>query len=80
MIRCVFLRSVCSACFASLCAAWLSPACSRLASQMKGVTVEGNGKHGVQANLKGVVALEGCTVRDNKLGDYQELMGGRIER
>lgn len=56
------------------------PACSRLAPQMKGVTVEGNGMYGVYANSEGAVAkLEGCTVRDNKKGAYQEYSGGRIE-
>eukprot|EP01046_Picozoa_sp_COSAG06_P037354 COSAG06_NODE_4209_length_4473_cov_275.412730_3_plen_48_part_00 len=47
---------------------------------MKGVTVEGNCGRGVYANLGAVAKLEGCTVRDNKGGDYKEDQGGRIER
>lgn len=57
----------------------LDVACAWLASQMKGVTVEGNG-YGVLVCDKGAVgALEGCTVRANEKGDYGEVRGGRIE-
>lgn len=46
---------------------------------MKGVTVEGNGEYGVWVHSEGAVAkLDGCTVRDNKKGDYREAGGGRI--
>ena len=47
---------------------------------MKGVTVEGNGGHGVAAGSNGIARLEGCSVTGNAGGDYREAGGGRIER
>eukprot|EP01046_Picozoa_sp_COSAG06_P061943 COSAG06_NODE_13779_length_1220_cov_1.282783_1_plen_150_part_10 len=46
---------------------------------MKGVTVESNGHEGLKAAGGAVAQVQGCTMRDNKNGDYVARDGGRIE-
>eukprot|EP01046_Picozoa_sp_COSAG06_P118130 COSAG06_NODE_65266_length_257_cov_0.962025_1_plen_51_part_10 len=46
---------------------------------MKSVTVEGNGQAGLRVNDGAVVQVQGCTMCNNKDGDYVTRDGGRIE-
>ena len=48
-------------------------------AQLKGVTVESNGSHGVYVQDNAVAQLEGCTVGGNIDSDYVTRGGGRIE-
>jgi hypothetical protein len=46
---------------------------------MKGVTVEGNGQEGLRVEDGAVAQVQGCTMHDNKHGDYITKGTGRIE-
>lgn len=46
---------------------------------MKGVTVESNAKHGLLVTAGAIAQVQGCTMRDNTLGNYTTNTGGRIE-